>query len=139
MSHLRLGRVWSGRLADVNLELDPGVHVIIGAEEDGSGELIELCAGVRTARRGAVEVDGLSPNASPACRRTIASLLPSEDWGESPGSLHGWLAELGARLGFAPEALLERARLEAGRRLASLSGGERRKLACFIALARQSP
>ena len=138
MSHLRLERVWSGRLKDVSVELEAGVHVIIGAESDGTGELIELCAGVRAPRRGAVEVNGVAPSSAPACRRAIASLLPSEE-GADGSRVGRWLAELGTRLGFAPEPLLERLRLEPHRTLASLSGGERRRLACHVALTRESP
>lgn len=138
MSQLRLERLWSGVLKDVSAELQAGVHVIIGAESDGGGELIELCAGVRAPRRGTIEIDGVSPSGSPACRRSIASLLPIEE--AAPGSrAESWLRELGARLGFTPGPLLERAGIEPRRRLASLSGGERRRLACHVALSRESP
>ena len=138
MSHLRLERIWSGVLKDVSAELEAGVHVIIGEESDGSGELIELCAGVRAPRRGAIEIDGVSPSGSPACRRSIASLLPVED-APRGSRVESWLGELGARLGFAPAPVLERARIEPRRTLASLSAGERRRLACHVALSRESP
>jgi ABC-type thiamine transport system ATPase subunit len=138
MSRLRLERVWSGVLKDVGAELEAGVHVVIGAESDGSGELIELCAGVRAPRRGTVEVDGVSPSGSPACRRTIASVLASE--GAPAGRrVESWLIELGARLGFAPGPVLERARIDPQRAPASLSAAERRRLACHVALAHSSP
>jgi ABC-type thiamine transport system ATPase subunit len=138
MSHLRLERVWSGVLKDVSAELEAGVHVIIGADSDGSGQLIELCAGVRAPRRGAIEVDGVSPSGSPVCRRAIASLLPNEECAPG-GRIEGWLSELGARLGFAPGPVLEDAGVDPRRTLASLSAGERRRIACHIALSRESP
>lgn len=138
MSELALERVWSEPLKDVSLRGATGVSVIIGAESDGAGALVELCAGVRVPRRGRVLLGGESPCASPESRRRIASLLPIEETVRS-GDVQRWLAELAALRGFALEAVLEPCRVSAGRALGSLSGAERRELACWVALAEPQP
>lgn len=140
MSELTLQSVWSPPLKNLSLSFGPGMHVLLGAEADGTTDVIELCAGVRLPRRGRVALDGETPGASPRTRRQIASSLPSESWSLT-GSIGSWLAELSRLRGF---AALEAARpfypeLEPGRSLASLSGVERRGLTLAAALAEPAP
>jgi ABC-2 type transport system ATP-binding protein len=137
LSALVLEHVWSGRLKDVSLRLGAGIHVVIGAESDGTSELVALCAGVREPRRGRVRLDGLEPSSSPACRRRVASLLADE--GDLPvGDVRGWLRGT-ASLGVSEAAVLEACRVPADRALASLSAAEWRELACAVALTHPDP
>jgi ABC-type thiamine transport system ATPase subunit len=138
MSELLLERVWCAPLKNVSLRLGAGLSVIVGAESDGATELVELCAGVREPRRGRVTLDGARPSASAACRRGIASLLP-EEARDVGGDVRGWLAELGALIGFELGAALAWCGVAAERSLSTLSGAERRELALAIALAHPRP
>ncbi len=141
MSQLELSAVYGPVLKSVSGSFGPGIHVWLGAESDGSAELIELCAGVRLPRRGRVLLDGELPAASPGARRQIASLLPSEDLGPD-GLIGDFCAQLSALRGFDASAALRRhcphlAALE--RPLGSLSHAERRELALAAALAQPEP
>ncbi len=138
MIELRLERVWSAPLKDVSLSSSGGVSVIVGAESDGTGELVELCAGVRAPRRGRVLVAGEPPSASPRARRGIASLLANEEL-PPVGDVRRWLHELSTLVGFAPPAVLERCSVGPERDVSSLSSAERRELACCVALAHPQP
>ena len=138
MSGLVLERVWSTPLAGVSLELRGGIGVVVGDETDGTGELACICAGVRAPRRGRVALDDRAPFASPATRRSIASLLPDETL--PPGlDVRGWLAPLEGLLGISAATVLDDTRLEPTRALAGLTSAERRTLALAIALAHPSP
>lgn len=127
--------VWSDPLKDVSLRASGGLRVIVGDESDGAGALIELCAGVRAPRRGRIALDGGSPSTSPRCRRRIASLLPAEAPMAGGSDVRRWLGELGALRAISPGAVLERCSVAGERPLRSLSGAERRELACWVALA----
>ena len=77
MSELTLQSVWSPPLKNLSLSFGPGMHVLLGAEADGTSDVIELCAGVRLPQRGRVALDGETPGASPRARGQIASLRPA--------------------------------------------------------------
>jgi hypothetical protein len=142
VSELLLERVWSAPLKDVSLRSSRGLSVVFGAEADGSGELVALCAGTRAPRRGRVALGGLQPSSSPACRRGIASLLPDEPGGgggDSYGDVRSWLLELAPLIGIEPPAVLAWSPVAPERTLASLSGAERRALALAVALAHPEP
>jgi energy-coupling factor transporter ATP-binding protein EcfA2 len=138
VSELLLERVWSAPLKDVSLRSSRGLSVVVGAEADGSGELVALCAGTRAPRRGRVTLGGLGPSSSPACRRGIASLLPVEPGG-GDGDVRGWLLDLAPLIGIELSAVLAGLALAPDRALASLSGVERRELALAVALAHPEP
>jgi ABC-type thiamine transport system ATPase subunit len=138
MSELVLERVWAATLKNVSLRASTGLSVIIGAESDGSGVLVELCAGVREPRRGRIVVGSARPSASGECRRSIASLLPDEVGGQR-GDVRGWLAELAPRIGFELGAVLAWSDVDPARALSTLNGAERRELALGIALAHPRP
>jgi ABC-type thiamine transport system ATPase subunit len=138
MSELALERVWCAPLKNVSLRVAAGLRVIVGAESDGIGELVELCAGVRQPRRGRLTLDGVRPSSSADCRRGIASLLPDEAGG-TRGDLRGWLAELAPLIGVELPSVLEWCGVEAARAVATLSGAERREVALAIALAHPRP
>jgi ABC-type thiamine transport system ATPase subunit len=140
VSVLELSAVYSPLLKSVSGSFGPGIHVWLGAESDGTAELIELCAGVRLPRRGRLQLDGEPPGSSPNARRNIASLLPSEDDGLS-GRVASWVAQLSALRGFDASAAVRRycPQLELERTLASLSHLERRQLALAGALGQPEP
>lgn len=136
MSELVLEHVWSDPLKDVSLRAHGGLSVVLGDDSDGAGALVELCAGVRAPRRGRVTLDADRPSASPRCRRRISSLLPAEP-GASAGDVRRWLSELALLREVSPAAVLEATGLASDRAMASLSGAERRELACWVALAQR--
>ena len=138
MSELLLERVWSAPLKDVSLRSSRGLSVVVGAQADGSGELVALCAGTRAPRRGRVALGGLGPSSSPTCRRGIASLLSNEPGG-GDGDVRGWLLGLAPLIGIELPAVLAWSPVAPGRALASLSGAERRELALAVALAHPEP
>lgn len=135
MSELVFDHVWSDPLKDISLRVSGGLHVLLGDDVDGSGALVELCAGVRAPRRGRVALDTDSPSASPRCRRRIASLLPVEAPIAGAGDVRRWLADIARLRGVSPEAVLEACSVAADRPVRSLAGAERRELACWLALA----
>jgi hypothetical protein len=138
VSELLIERVWSAPLKDVSLRSSRGLSIVVGAEADGSGELVALCAGTRAPRRGRVALGGLGPSSSPACRRGIASLLPDEPGG-GDGDVRGWLLDLARLIGIELPAVLAWSPVAPERALASLSGAERRELALAVALAHPEP
>lgn len=140
MSQLTLSAVYGAVLRGVSGSFGPGLHVWLGAEPDGTEDLIELCAGVRLPRRGRLLLDGQPPGASPSARRAIASLLPWEH-DELSGRVEHWAALLGALRGFDVAAALRRYCPQLGpeRPLASLSSSERRALALAVALGLPEP
>jgi ABC-type thiamine transport system ATPase subunit len=127
-------------LKNLSGSFGPGVHVLLGAESDGTADLIELCAGVRLPRRGRLLLDGEMPGSSPGARRRIASLLAIENWC-AQGDVQDWIGHLGALHGFDAAAAIRRfcPQLELGRRVESLSSPERRELALAAALAQPEP
>lgn len=140
MNELELRAVWSPPLKNLSIRLTTGLHVVLGADADGTASLVELCAGVRSPRRGAVLLDGEPPSSSPRLRRRIASLLPTE---EAPvhDDLLQWLGALAELRGFSTERALSLLafQLAPKRAGASLSSVERRQLALAVALAQPDP
>jgi len=140
LSQLQLERVSSPRLKSLSGDFGPGVHVLLGAEADGTADLIELCAGVRLPQRGRLSLDGVSPGASPQARRRIASLLADEGW-PGEGDVQYWIGHLGALRGFDALAATQRycPDLVLDRPLQLLSSSQRRELALAAALAQPDP
>jgi len=95
VSQLELERVSSPRLRNLSVSFGPGIHVLLGAESDGTADVIELCAGVRLPERGQLKLDGQMPASSPQTRRRIASLLALEGWA-GEGDVQHWIGHLGA-------------------------------------------
>jgi ABC-type taurine transport system ATPase subunit len=140
VSQLELERVSSPRLRNISRSFGPGVHVLLGAESDGTADVIELCAGVRLPRRGSLQLDGATPGADPQLRRRIASLLAHETW-SAAGDVQHWIGELSALHGFDARAATQRfcPGLGLDRQLGTLSGPQRRELALAAALAQPEP
>jgi ABC-type thiamine transport system ATPase subunit len=140
VSQLELERVSSPRLRNVSASFGAGIHVLLGAESDGTAEVIELCAGVRLPQRGKLALDGQVPASSPQTRRHIASLLAVEGWA-AEGDVEHWIGHLGALHGFDAAAATRRfcPELALGRSVQSLSGPQRRELALAAALAQPEP
>lgn len=140
MSELTLTAVWSPPLKNFSARLPIGLHVMLGADADGTASLIELCAGVRAPRRGAVALDAEQPSASPRLRRRIASLLSVEEL-SGRGDVRAWIQDVTLLRGVPAERALELAsvELELTRPVASLSSAERRRLALVVALAAPEP
>jgi ABC-type taurine transport system ATPase subunit len=133
VSELVLDHVWSEPLKDVSLRASGGLTLLLGDVSDGTGALVELCAGVRAPRRGRVTLDAERPSASPRCRRRTASLLPAEP-GAGAGDVRRWLAELARLREVSPQAVLDATQVAGDRAMSSLSAAERRELACWVAL-----
>ena len=140
MSQLELERVSSPRLRNLSVSFGPGIHVLLGAESDGTADVIELCAGVRLPERGQLKLDGQMPASSPQTRRRIASLLALEGWA-GEGDVQHWIGHLGALHGFDAAVATRRfcPDLALGRAIASLSGAQRRELSLAAALAQPEP
>jgi energy-coupling factor transporter ATP-binding protein EcfA2 len=122
------------------LQLDAGLHVILGSEADGTGHLIELLSGVLRPRRGTLAFQGELPSASPRLRRRVASLLPREDF-PARGSVQAWVDELAELRGVSASRVLTLSEVErsTARSMESLSSAERRRLALAVALAEADP
>jgi ABC-type thiamine transport system ATPase subunit len=140
VSQLELSAVYGSVLKSVSGSFGAGVHVWLGAEPDGTAELVELCAGVALPRRGRLLLDGELPGRSPSARRHIASLLPVEDEALA-GPLARWSAQLSALRGFDVTSALQRycPELALDRPLGGLSHAERRALALAAALGQPEP
>jgi ABC-2 type transport system ATP-binding protein len=65
-------------LAGAEGSFERGLHVVLGALEDGTGAFAELAAGLERPRQGAVSIDGAEPHRSPATRKRVGVLLADE-------------------------------------------------------------
>lgn len=85
MGTLRFAGVHSRKLHGLDLELDVGVHALVGGLSDGTADVAQLAAGASRPRRGSVLVDGQSPWSSPRTRGAVGALLETEwtPYGES--------------------------------------------------------
>lgn len=139
---LELRQVDAPPLRGIDLELAAGLHVVLGAEADGSRELVEIVSGVRRPQRGTVRVLGRDPFRTPAVRRRIASLLAEEQLPHAATveQLVGHALALHAQPASDALRALSDAGIEAWRtrRPSSLDAHERRTVALAIALA-QAP
>jgi ABC-2 type transport system ATP-binding protein len=77
MTQLTFQRV-ATRGVSFNAELDVGIHVLLGAKQDGPMELLRLACGHHKPKNGRVLVDGQAPHASPELRRATGSLFDEE-------------------------------------------------------------
>lgn len=143
MSVLELSAISEGALVALELSLDAGVHVVLGAPADGTRELIAVATGLARPRRGGVRVAGREPHASPEVRRRTASLLAEERLipaATVSASVARALSIAGERK-CAPADVLGAAGLGswADRPPASLDAAELRAVALAVALARDKP
>jgi ABC-2 type transport system ATP-binding protein len=138
VSSVALAGVFSPPLNGTSIELDAGLHVVLGTELDGTAELVALVAGVAAPRRGRVSVAGQDPRSTPALRRRIGALLATEEL--PPGTT------VSAALGLSLRARADRRGADellasAGlpkwgpRRTDSLSTTDRRRIALALALS----
>ncbi len=127
-----------GALRGLDLELDAGLHVVLGRPEDGTAALVELLAGDRPPRSGSVRIGGRDPARSPAVRRRVGVVGPRSAL-VAPTVADG-VAHAAMARGEGADAL-ERLGLAglASRRVASLSVAERRSVELAIALASARP
>jgi ABC-type taurine transport system ATPase subunit len=132
----------AGALRRCTLKLQPGLHVVLGREQDGTGDLVELVAGSRAPRSGSVTVLGRPPHRSPAVRREttvlrqVEELFPARTVGEA---LRIALAARGVPV--TAEQALDDAGLRhwSPRAPEKLDAAERRTLAACLALTGQKP
>lgn len=68
-----------GSLQGVSLTLGPGVHVFVGAPEDGTIALCEVLAGAARPLRGSLRFRDQEPWQSPAARAQVGALLAQPD------------------------------------------------------------
>ena len=132
-----------GRVEDVTRTFATGLHLVVGAPEDGTLALADVLVGASRPRSGRVLVDGLDPATQASARRRIASalapthLLPAHAVAES-------LALACRALGTTTEACLDMLRalsLEGlvSRRVDSLTYGETRAVELALALSAEAP
>ncbi|MFO7181591.1 MAG: hypothetical protein DIU78_023010, partial [Pseudomonadota bacterium] len=79
MTALEFVHAVAGGLGPLELTLEPGLHVVLGASNPDLACLIELSTGMRAPRRGRVQIDGIDVHASPVLRKRIASVLAHEE------------------------------------------------------------
>ena len=141
MTSLSWRGVALGSLKYADLELGPGLHVVLGRPSDGSDVLVELAAGARRPRSGQVRLDGADPACSPALRRRIGSLLCREDLPPGDRVVDSLGLMLAARGGPTVAATLDTLRLAdwAMRRTTTLSPAETRSVMLALALATNDP
>jgi ABC-type thiamine transport system ATPase subunit len=121
----------------VSLDLDIGMHVVLGTPADGLAALWAVLVGAALPARGVVLVGGRSPARSAEVRRGIASLGPSP-------CLAGRSVRDATRIAASPATLLEelsRFGLEAlmDRDLSSLTIAEQRAVELVFALSHPTP
>ncbi|HEY6725568.1 MAG TPA: hypothetical protein VI197_16140 [Polyangiaceae bacterium] len=79
---LQLEGAGYGRVFQLTLELDLGLHVVLGNVSDGSLDLLQLSSGDVTPLRGRVRFDGEAPHRSPALRRAFGCAYPGPAFDE---------------------------------------------------------
>jgi ABC-type multidrug transport system ATPase subunit len=142
MSVLELTRVRDRELSRLDLQLGPGIHVVLGGALDGAEALVAITAGLRPPRRGAVRVDGVNPHRDPLIRQRIGALFATE---RPTGDLvTSWVETALRARGAAntdPRAWLNTFQLGAlsPRAVESLSASEVRAVALALALSVDSP
>lgn len=139
---LSLQRASAGALRHCTMTLEPGLHVILGNEQDGTGDLVELASGSHAPRSGSVQVRGQSPHRTPAVRREIASLRQSEALFPVRTAGEALRIALAARgVPVTAEQALAQARLThwTARTLSKLEPAEQRTLAACVALTHPKP
>ncbi len=142
MSHLSLAKVFAPGLLGATLEMDAGVHVVVGNREDGGAALVALAAGVLRPKRGSVLLDGTDPRKSPELRKRIGLLLAEEPVSSAPSVQAQLALSLSLRGDRAsPESVLSAVGLEAlaARRPSTLSSRERRAVALALATSLAEP
>ena len=129
------------QLTGITMNLDAGIHVVVGAPGDGTRELLALASGSARPSRGTVRLDGLDPYRTPALRRSFGTVMGDEQFEESTVmqavvtrlTLHGSGAPARETFRrFGTEHLLER-------RTSSLAADERRLVALIVALSLDNP
>jgi ABC-type multidrug transport system ATPase subunit len=142
VSELSFDVVSHAELASVSGVLDPGRHVLLGSERDGTSSVVLLAAGLVKPNAGSILLAGRAPFSSASARRTIASLCAEE---QLPPARHvvGALAlALQARADTRSAlSVLDAAGLThlAARRLSDVSARETRALALALALSHPEP
>ena len=144
---LKLEGVSFGRLFQLTLELEPGLHVVLGNVSDGTLDLLELCAGDVAPQRGRVQIDGQAPHRTPALRRAIGSAYSnSPAYSDSPFEEKLVRDAVARRLefhacGVSPESALSRFGIESllARAPGGLSALELHAIELAIALNLESP
>jgi ABC-type thiamine transport system ATPase subunit len=142
VSQLDLHQVNEWPLIATSMHLGTGLHVVLGAEHDGTRTLLELVSGLRRPKRGSVKIDGRSPFHSSELRRRIASVFRDEVSFEEATVLEGLRQRLAHRgQALAPERVLERYQLArlAQRHPQSLTASERQALTLVLALCTEQP
>src|SRR5688572_4974753 len=138
---LKLEGAGYGRVFQLTLELDPGLHVIVGNVSDGTLDLLRLSSGDVAPLRGRVQLDGETPHRSPALRRAFGCAYASSAFDEKlVKDAVARRLELHASH-VTPESALSRFGIEAllGRTAASLNPLELHAVELAIALSIDTP
>lgn len=140
MPRLALASVSDGPLLSVTAAFEPGRFALLGTDAVALASFVELVAGNRSPRRGAVLLDDQRVDDQPLQRKRVATLLDDDVLPEA--------RDVSAAVGLALRArgdqrtaseLLSRFELGdlASRTPLSLSGAERRELALALALSHE--
>ena len=131
-------------LRDVSFALGPGLHALVGANGSGKSTLLRALAGILSPARGTIAITGHDLwREDVAARRALGYLpespeffpyLTARELLETAGSVRGVGTECGIErfVGWVGERALDRT-------LATLSAGQRRKLALAAATAADPP
>jgi ABC-type multidrug transport system ATPase subunit len=142
VSELSFDVVSHAELASVSGVLDPGRHVLMGSERDGTNSVVLLAAGIVQPAAGRVLLAGRVPFSSAGTRRTIGALCAEERLPTARHAAGAVQLALHAR-GDTRSALsvLDAAGLAhlAKRRMSDLSARETRALALALALSHPKP
>lgn len=142
MSELRFESVNFAELIRVSASFASGRHVVLGSERDGTGNLVQLAAGLARPNAGRVTLDGRSPFASAELRRGIAAACANDQLPDARSVADSLGLALRAQ-GDTRSALsvLDAAGLTrlAGRRSSEIAAREAGGLALALALSHPKP
>ena len=138
MSTLEIRSLYAAGLSGLDARFAAGIAVVLGSVADGTGELINVCAGIKAANRGQITVGGHDPYRTPALRARLGALLAQEPPFEK-GQI-GQVLSQALRLRrspLTPEQVLTGAGIAhwLSRPARQLSNTERRALALSLALS----
>jgi ABC-type sulfate/molybdate transport systems ATPase subunit len=97
MKRLSFAGVAHRALRRADLQMEPGMNVVVSAERDALSSLLAVASGAEAPRVGRVEFGALAPVDSPAARRQIATLLAQEELPEAASVLESIGQVLSAR------------------------------------------
>lgn len=142
MNELRFEAVTTAELVNLNASFTPGIHVVLGAEHDGTDALLRAAAGSTRPKQGRAFLNGVAPYSDSRTRRGIATLFADESSLSAHTVQRSVALALRARADSRSAlAVLDAAGLAAFAtyRVSELSAREARAVALAIALCHPAP